>query len=82
MNTKDSQTIQEVNLKTPEMGSVMVETATSVFNAGTIDENMMSPEDKDKINKLTEEINLTNTDQVMKYGVAAQKGISHISIFK
>lgn len=80
MNTKDSQTIQEVNLKTPEMGSVMVETATSVFNAGTIDENMMSPEDKDKINKLTEEINLTNTDQVMKYGVAAQKGISNFSV--
>lgn len=50
------------------------------YNAGVIDESMLSEEEKQIVNKLADEIDVTNVDQIMRYGVAAQKGISDFSI--
>lgn len=50
------------------------------YNAGVIDESMLSDEEKQMVDKLASEIDFTNTDQIMRYGVTAQKGISDFSI--
>ena len=50
------------------------------YNAGVIDESMLSDKEKQIVNKLADQIDITNADQIMRYGVAAQKGISDFSI--
>ena len=84
MDTKYPQGMQEinsnVNMKIPEMKNVMVEAKPLEYSAGTVDESMLSIEEKERVNKLAEDLNIANMDQVMKYGSLAQKGISDFSI--
>lgn len=51
----------------------------SDYSAGTIDESMLSPEEKEIVEKVVSEIDLSNVRQVVNYGVAAQRNISDFS---
>ncbi len=52
----------------------------SDFSAGTIDESMLSEEEKQQVEAFAKEIDISNVDQVVKYGEAAQKNISDFSV--
>lgn len=50
------------------------------YNVGTIDESMLSKEEKELVEKYANEIDITNVEQVVKYGVGAQRNISDFSV--
>ena len=50
------------------------------YSVGTIDESMLSDEEKATIEKFASEIDIANVEQVVKYGVAAQRNISDFSV--
>ncbi len=52
----------------------------SDFSAGTIDESMLTEEEKQQVEAFAKEIDISNVDQVVKYGEAAQKNISDFSV--
>lgn len=64
----------------PTMKNIKMENDIKAYNAGSIDENMLSDEEKQMVNKIAEEIDITNSNQIMKYGIAAQKGIADFSV--
>lgn len=72
--------MEQLNSNSPIMQNAQIEESPSEYNAGIIDESMLSDEEKQMVNNLAEEIDISNANQVMKYGVAAQKGISDFSI--
>lgn len=72
--------IDKLKTELPVMQNIKAELNTKEYNAGIIDEGMLSDDEKLMVNKLADEIDITNADQVMKYGVATQKGISDFSI--
>ena len=49
------------------------------FSAGTIDEDMLTDEEKQIVEQFANEIDISNVDQTIKYGVAAQRNISAFS---
>lgn len=61
----------------PHLGSVNYQ--GTVYSVGTIDENMLSEEEKATINKFVNEIDISNIDQIVIYGADAQKNISDFS---
>lgn len=46
------------------------------YSAGTIDESMLSVEEKEAVEKIVNEIDISDVRQVVNYGVAAQRNIS------
>jgi len=50
------------------------------YSAGTIDESMLSNEEREKVNQFVAEIDISNVDQVVNYGMAAQQNISAFSV--
>ena len=50
------------------------------FSAGTIDESMLSDEEKAQVEQFANEINIENVDQVANYGMNAQTNISDFSV--
>lgn len=48
--------------------------------AGSVDESMLSPEEQAMVEQFAREIDISNVDQVIKYGAAAQKNISDFSM--
>lgn len=52
----------------------------SEFAAGTIDESMLSAEEKEMVEQFASEINIENVDQVVNYGIKAQTNISDFSV--
>lgn len=50
------------------------------FSAGTIDESMLSDEEKEIVNKFASEIDISNVNQVVNYGIDAQRNISDFSV--
>ena len=50
------------------------------YSVGTIDESMLSEEEKAIVEQFANEINISNVDQVVKYGVGAQRNISDFSV--
>jgi uncharacterized protein YaaN involved in tellurite resistance len=50
------------------------------FSAGTIDESMLSDEEKEIVNQFASEIDIENVDQVVNYGIKAQTNISDFSV--
>lgn len=63
--------------KIPQMGTLESEEKAS---AGTIDESMLTEEEREMVNQFAGEIDLTNVDQIVKYGAAAQRNISDFSV--
>lgn len=63
----------------PTMQSVVATQETTEFSAGTIDESMLSDEEKETVDQFVKEIDVTNVDQMVKYGSSAQRNISDFS---
>ena len=65
----------------PTMQSVVPagNTAVEDFSAGTIDESMLTEEEKEMVEQFANEIDIENVDQVVNYGMQAQTNISSFS---
>lgn len=66
----------------PQMQSVVPSKGTAIeedFSAGTIDESMLSDEEKEMVEQFANEIDIENVDQVVNYGIQAQTNISSFS---
>ncbi len=50
------------------------------FSAGATDESMLSPEEMKQVEQFAGEIDISDVDQVVKYGAAAQRNISDFSV--
>lgn len=50
------------------------------YSAGTIDESMLSDEEKEMVNQFASEIDISNVNQVVNYGINAQRNISDFSV--
>lgn len=66
----------------PTLASVKSKTAPKHdrYSVGTIDESMLSEEEKAIVEQFANEIDISNVDQVVKYGVGAQRNISDFSV--
>lgn len=54
--------------------------AQSEYSAGSIDESMLSSDEKEMVDQFANEIDISNAKQVIQYGSSAQKSISDFSI--
>lgn len=50
------------------------------YSVGTIDESMLTEEEKATVDQIANGIDISNVDQVVKYGVSAQRNISDFSV--
>ena len=57
----------------------IVQTQTE-YNAGSIDESMLSNDEKEMVAQFANEIDISNAKQVIQYGSSAQKSISDFSV--
>lgn len=64
----------------PVMQSVVSPVGETGYSAGTIDESMLSDEEREMVNQFASEIDIADVDQVVKYGMAAQQNISDFSV--
>ena len=65
----------------PAMQAVVpAETMPTDVAAGAIDESMLNQEERDMVNQFASEIDISNVDQIVKYGSAAQRNISDFSV--
>ena len=64
----------------PSMPVVNTKIDDKDYSAGTIDESMLSDEEREKVNQFVTEIDISNVDQVVNYGMAAQQNISAFSV--
>ena len=83
LNSKDLNSAGSVETQyeqpVPVLGNVAEETAQP-FSAGTVDESMLSDEERATVERYTREIDIENVDQVIRYGAAAQRKISDFSV--
>ncbi len=66
----------------PVLQSIVSEGALQAeadYSAGTIDESMLSEEEREMVEQFAGEINIENVDQVVNYGMKAQTNISDFS---
>lgn len=64
----------------PVMQSVVPPIGETSYSAGTIDESMLSDEERKMVNQFASEIDIADVNQVVKYGMAAQQNISDFSV--
>lgn len=57
----------------------IVQTQTE-YNAGSIDESMLSNDEKEMVAQFANEIDISNAKQIIQYGSSAQKSISDFSV--
>lgn len=50
------------------------------FSAGTVDENMLTPEERQEVERRAKEIDIEDVDSIINYGSDAQKNISDFSV--
>ena len=65
---------------TPRMGTIQMPTVSKEYQAGSIDESMLTVEEKQMVEQFASEINIADSKQVLSYGAAAQRNISDFSI--
>lgn len=63
----------------PSMKSVAGVEMKTNYAAGTIDESMLTDEEKEMVEQFASEINIENVDQIVNYGMKAQTNISDFS---
>lgn len=63
----------------PSMKSVADVEMKTNYAAGTIDESMLTDEEKEMVEQFASEINIENVDQIVNYGMKAQTNISDFS---
>lgn len=56
------------------------ETIATDIAAGAIDESMLNQEEREMVNQFASEIDISNVDQIVKYGSSAQRNISDFSV--
>lgn len=86
MNNQDNQFTTTINpdladsipAPTPVRGKKRSQ--SSGYSVGTIDESMLTPEEKQQVEQYASEIDITNVDQIVKYGVNVQRNISDFSV--
>lgn len=68
--------------KIPQMESIKNNTNQSdaEYSVGTISEDMLSDEEKQQVEQFAKEIDISNIDQIVQYGVVAQRNISDFSV--
>lgn len=62
------------------LASVGGKKESSGYSAGTIDESMLTDEEKEIVSKFASEIDISDVNQIVKYGVNAQRNISDFSV--
>lgn len=80
--TKAHLTLDPDHAEPPKMQTVFKDSDDdlSEFSAGTIDESMLTTEEKEMVEQFANEINIEDVDQIVKYGAAAQRNISDFSV--
>lgn len=77
----DEQPREEISFdKIPQMGTIQMPTVSKEYQAGSIDESMLTVEEKQMVEQFASEINIADSKQVLSYGAAAQRNISDFSI--
>ena len=74
----EQKTAEKLLDSVPTMQSV-VNKSESNYSAGTIDESMLSEEEKTMVEQFASEIDIENVDQIVNYGIKAQTNISEFS---
>lgn len=64
----------------PSMSTVDLPVASKTYSVGSIDENMLSAEEKEMVEDFANQINIADSRQVLSYGAAAQRNISDFSV--
>lgn len=82
--TLDSDISEKRNLveSVPTLKSVggNISSKNNSYSVGTIDESMLSEEERTAVEKFADEIDISNVDQVATYGIGAQRNISNFSV--
>lgn len=56
------------------------QSAKTEYSVGTVDESMLSDEEKEMVDQFASEIDISNVNQIVNYGVNAQRNISDFSV--
>lgn len=83
MNNQDMPTLNpELSNSIPTLTSVKGKHSSQAdeYSVGTIDESMLTPEEKQLVEKYESEIDISNIEQIVQYGVSAQRNISDFSV--
>lgn len=64
----------------PKMKSVVSAGPSREYSAGTIDESMLTEEERQTVAQFVSEIDITNVEQIVSYGASAQQNISSFSV--
>lgn len=64
----------------PTHGNIQASVVSKIYSAGSIDEEMLSQEDKERIESYVGSVKISDARQVMSFGSNAQKNISDFSI--
>lgn len=72
---------ENISIETPSLSSVSntADENEESYNAGTIDESMLSEEEKQQVDEFAAEINIEDVEQIVRYGASAQRNISDFS---
>lgn len=80
-SSSQSDSLLNASSKVPTLTSVLKENQSSEeYVVGTIDESMLSEEEKNLVEQYAAEIDVANVNQVIKYGADAQRNISDFSV--
>lgn len=86
MNNHEKQTPNSLNPElsnaVPTLSSIQAAKVTNdeAYSVGTIDESMLTAEEKQLVEQYAKEIDISNVEQIVKYGVDAQRNISDFSV--
>lgn len=70
-----------VSATVPTLSSVKRNTqAQNSYSVGTIEESMLTEEEAEIVEQFAKEIDISNVEQIVKYGVGAQRNISDFSV--
>ena len=80
LNPEESEVVESGFGSIPKMGTVVSTKPSAEYSAGTIDESMLSVEERQTVDQFVKEIDIDNVDQMVTYGSSAQKNISDFSV--
>lgn len=69
----------DFNMEIPTMEAIQLPELDKVYSAGSIDETMLSPEDKALVDSYVNDLVISDAKQVMSFGSAAQRNIVNFS---
>ena len=69
----------DFNMELPTLEAIQLPELDKVYSAGSIDETMLSPEDKALVDSYVNDLVISDAKQVMSFGSAAQRNIVNFS---